>query len=45
MEELNGPISDRLREKFPPDAKEWSPSRPGEPEKSRLLRGLEKEQR
>jgi hypothetical protein len=29
--ELNGKISDKLREKFPAEAQEWNPPRPGEP--------------
>ncbi len=30
MKELRGKISDKLREKFPPEAPEWNPHRPGE---------------
>lgn len=43
MKELGGKISDKLRERFPADAQEWSPPRPGEtpcpPEQCRKPKG------
>lgn len=45
MVSLNGPISDRLRKKFPPDAKEWNPGRPAdvEPVKGPIPKGVQGE--